>query len=59
MNNRQRLIRLRIQMGYTVEQQSPDQWVVMLEDMPWDVFDNETDAINAAEKLNTECADCI
>ena len=46
-------------MGFTVEQESPDQWAVMLEDMAWDVFDNETDAINEAEKLNTECADCI
>ena len=50
---------LRKSQGFTVERDSGGTWTIVLEDLPWDMFDNEADAIKECAVLNKECADCI
>jgi len=59
MTDKQDLQALRQRQGFTIEQTASDQWAIMLEELAWDVFDCETDAIKEIATLNKECADCI
>ena len=52
MSNRERLSELRASLGFTVEQYPDDKWAIVLEDMPWSVFDAQPDAVKECNLLN-------